>query len=462
MDQQGGNKAYAPAETLLDGITIDDIVKLVRRVWHFLRTWWMWMAIGAAAFAVLGAIVGFLMPLRHSAIYEVRLVPKVSDNPVAAFTRSNLLFFASPEQNFKAVPLVQKTAETIGIDASTSEKLADVQDSLYFYPIGENTFRGQFTDKNPELALKFLTAHSELYRDAEIAKTLGTIQGEMDFLTERLKQVEAELETSELALKEFREKHADGLPEQAEQHYNTLRALQTRKIENEADLEQVALELKLNREKLAGEKLFVESKVISTQRKTPYQDAVVGLRQELARARAAGMNDEHPKVKSLTKLVDEYTKLAEDENKIVDTETEKSRNPVYESVQDAIYQLEVRESVTRNSYDQIKANLERVTEIVARLPELQKQYAQLMRNYEVTSDLQRKIFNQYKVTELQLSLERTAAARRYDVIAPPRIEMASPFKRMMMLAVLGLMAGLALGTFGGIVMEIRRYVASRA
>jgi succinoglycan biosynthesis transport protein ExoP len=387
--------------------------------------------------------------------------PKVADNPVAAFTRANVIFFSSPEQNFKAAPLVQKSAEKAGLDGSTPEKLADIQDSLFFYPIGDNTYRGQFTDVSTEVAERFLKIHVETYRDTEIAKTLGTITGEMDFLKERLTQVEKEMEDSELALQQFREEHADGLPEQAEQHYNTLRALEGRKIETEAELGQVALELKLNKEKLAGEKLFVESKVISTQRKTPFEDAIVGLKQDLAKARSAGMNDEHPKVKSINSLIEQYTKLAAEQSQVVDTETEKSRNPVYESIQDAIYQLEVRETVARNRFDQIKTNLESVTNIVAHLPGLQKKYAQLMRNYEVTAELQRKIFNQYKVTELQLSLEKTAAAARYDIITPPRVQTESKLKRSILLAVLGFIAGAAIGTLIGIVQEIRRYVASR-
>jgi uncharacterized protein involved in exopolysaccharide biosynthesis len=455
------DKPFAPAETLLDGITIDDVIVLLKRAWKFLRAWWLWMVGGAGALSLLGLLAGFLLPIRHNAIYEVRLVPKVADNPVAAFTRANVIFFSSPEQNFKAAPLVQKSAEKAGLDGSTPEKLADIQDSLFFYPIGDNTYRGQFTDVSTEVAERFLKIHVETYRDTEIAKTLGTITGEMDFLKERLTQVEKEMEDSELALQQFREEHADGLPEQAEQHYNTLRALEGRKIETEAELGQVALELKLNKEKLAGEKLFVESKVISTQRKTPFEDAIVGLKQDLAKARSAGMNDEHPKVKSINSLIEQYTKLAAEQSQVVDTETEKSRNPVYESIQDAIYQLEVRETVARNRFDQIKTNLESVTNIVAHLPGLQKKYAQLMRNYEVTAELQRKIFNQYKVTELQLSLEKTAAAARYDIITPPRVQTESKLKRSILLAVLGFIAGAAIGTLIGIVQEIRRYVASR-
>ena len=91
------DKPFAPAETLLDGVTLEDVIALLKRAWKFLRAWWLWMVGGAGALAVLGLLAGFLLPIRHNAIYEVRLVPKVADNPVAAFTRANVTFFASPE-----------------------------------------------------------------------------------------------------------------------------------------------------------------------------------------------------------------------------------------------------------------------------------------------------------------------------------------------------------------------------
>ena len=394
----------APAQTLLDGITVTDLVVQIRRILRFLRKYWVLLIAGAAVLGALGGVAGFLMPRTQSAFFEVRLVPKVSDNPVAVFSRSNIEFFASAETNFRSVSLVQETLNELGISLERPEDIFAIRDRLQFYPIGHNTYRGTFMDADADDARSFLEHHSENYLKEEIRKTLGVIEGEMRFLKERLSETEAELVASESNLQEFRELHADGLPEQAEQHYNTLRALQQRKIETEAELDQVALELKLNREKLAGEKLFVESKVISTQRKTPFQDAIVGLKKDLADSLSAGMNKSHPKVTRLQDLIERYSILAQEQASLVETETEESRNPIYESIQDTIYQLEVREQVARKSYEQILGNLEGVTAIVANLPELQKRYAQLTRNYEVTSDLQHRIYNQYKVTELQLSL----------------------------------------------------------
>lgn len=454
--------ARAPNESLLDGITILDLIKVAKRVLRFLRTWWLYPVAAALALAVLGGVGGLLMPTNHKATFTVRLVPKVSDNPVAAFTRSNVEFFTAPDQNFRAEPLLRQTCKAMGIDADDWKTFNDVSGRLGFWQVGHNTYEGVFTDASAEAAQKFLETHMANYRDSEIAKTIGTIQAEMNFLTDRLKQVESELNASETALQEFQEKHADGLPEQAELHYNSLRGLQGKKIELQAELEQVSLELKLNREKLAGEKLFVESKVISTQRKTPYEDQLVVLKADLAKLRAAGLNGAHPRVKQTENLIATYAKLAEEEKVPETTETEKSRNPVFQSIQDTIYQLEVREKVAQNSFTQVESNLARVAEIVDRLPALQRTYAELTRNYETTADLQRRIFNQYKVTELQLALEKQAAASRFDIIAPPHVIYSTPMKRAIMMGVLGAVAGVALGLLAAGVFEVMRYVRARS
>lgn len=453
------NKArHEPDATLLDGLTFADLIVALRQIAAFVRKYWLRIAIATVVGGIIGAALAFATPKTHRATFEVRLVPRVADNPVAAFSRSNVEFFASAEQNFRSIALIQKTCEKLEIPTVQPETLADIQHRLSFYPIAENTYRGNFSSADAEQALAFLSQHADLYLNEEIEKTLGIIRSELDFLSDRLDEVEEELVEDESALQEFREKHADGLPEQAEQHYNTLRGLQIRNIECAAELEQVALELKLNREKLAGEKVFVESKVISTQRKTPFEDNVVRLRMELAAARAAGMNDDHPKIKKLLEMIERNTELAKEQASVKETETEQSRNPIYQSIQDTIYQLEVQESVARNRQQQIARDLERVTKIVSELPELERRYAQLTRNYEATSDLQKRIFKQFKVTELQLSLEKTAAESRYDIITPPRIVWESPMKKIVMMGIMGSMAlgGLMLAIC--LLLELREHV----
>ncbi len=443
-----------PEETLFDGVTVRELVRQGIRFLGFVRRHIV-LALGLGILlGALGGVVAVLLPKTEKAFMDIRLVRDASQNPVAKF-ESNLVFFASVEQNFRSPALAARTlGEMLGRDPEPAE-VDGFLERLTIYPTAPSTYYLEVSHDEAERALALLKKHSELYIESEIDKSLGGVEAEATFLREQVAQVEADLAASEEALQQFRENHADGLPEQAQLHYNALRGLERRKIEVEAKLDQYALELELNREKLSGEKLFVESKVISTQRKQPFLDSIVDLKKELADARASGMTGEHPKVVRLERLIEDYQRLSNSQSAVEQEETEQKRNPIYESIQDTIYQLEVAEAVARKEFEQVSRDLATVREIVQRLPELERRYTSLTRNYEATSDLQTRIFNQLKVVELQIELEKASLNSRYDIITPAQLKHQSIIRGILFLAIGGFIFGVMGGYLLGLLWEIR-------
>lgn len=447
-------------ETLIDGITLRDLLTQVMRFLGFLRRRALILVAGAVLGAVLGAGLGIAFPGKASAVFHVRLSGPLTENPVAVYGRKNVEFFAAAEQNFVSTPLIRETLVAQGVAEPTDAMLADTRRRLSFYPIGSNAFTGRFQADSGEEARAFLDAHVARYIDAEVKKTLAKMRGEVDFLRAERDKLETELRDAEKTLREFKEKHADGLPEQAKDHYLLLRALQQKKVELAAQLDQVTLELKLNNEKLKGEKLFVESKVISTQRAQPYQDSILRTKQQIAEAEAAKLSEDHPEMKRLRTLMAQLQKMNDEAKKESqgDTEVEKKRNPTYESIQDAVYHLEIREQVVKNEIEQTALQLERAERIVADLPQLEARFAEITRSYDTTLGLQRRIFEQLKVAEIQIALEEASLKARYDIISPPAIEYVSAVKRIVTRAIVMLVAGLALAFVIAATIELRNFL----
>ncbi|MEI7632813.1 MAG: hypothetical protein WCK47_00870 [bacterium] len=444
--------------TMMDGLTVKDIVNQVKRFFRFLKKYWLLLMVGSVLGGIAGVLTVFLLPSKAAATFQIRLVPRFLENPVARYERQNTEFFRSAEQTFNSSPLITLTLKSLGETTPTEAQIFSIERNLSFYPIGEHVYQGRFTSRDAKSAFTFLSSHVAMYLETEISKTLRGIQGEADFLTKKIKETDKELRDSEVALQEFREKHADGLPELAREHYYFLRQVQQAKIEVQAKLDQTRLELKLNKEKLAGEKLFVESKVISSQRAQPYQDAMVRAQKDMAEARASELSDDHPEIKRLTALVGFLKELNEQAQKTSDTEIERTRNPIFESIQDAVYQLEVQEEVARTEYDQITTNLKQAESIVAALPELQKVYAELNRNYGVTQQFHAKLLEQLQVAQTQLDLERASVEARYDIIVPPSIEYTSITKKLIARMILLALGGFLVGISIAIVAELKPYV----
>lgn len=445
-------------ETLLDGVTLVELVQIARTVLGFLRSYWAWGVLPLVAGALAGALWAVMVKSPSPATFDVRLVPTANENPVAKFERSNVEYFRSAEQNFRSLPLIAKTLDALGESSPSMARLDEVQKRLLFYAIGHQTYTGRYSGPDEDWSLAFLKGHVKTYLESEIAKTLRVIKSEAEFLERHLKKVEQEQEASEQALRRFKEQHSDGLPEHAKEHTLVLQMLRRRKRECLAKLSRMRLELKLNRDKIKGEKLFVESKVISTQRAQPYQTAITEVNLKIARAQAGRMKGNHPEMKRLKRLKELLHSLSEQSSKRSKTEIETGRNPIYESIQDTIYQLEVSESVALKELEDVESALEKTERIVARLPELEARYADLTRAYATNSQLYDQIFKQLKVTRLQLDLERASSEARYELITPPRSEYSSLKKRLIvrvaLLAFLGLFAGMA----AAILREIKRRV----
>lgn len=446
------------APTLADGLTLREFILFLARIKRFLLRQWICLIFPGLLGGSIGVALAYVLPPAAVAVCEIRLVPTTAENPVSRFKRSNVEYFRSTEQNFLSQPLIKKTLMALGEKDIGDDRLSRVRSKLNFYSIAHKTYRGQFRADSDAQSMAFLKEHVKQYLDSEIKKTLKVIQAEESFLSQQLKQVEEELKKSESRLREFKEKHSDGLPAQAKEHYAIYRGLEQRRRDALASKQRMELELKLNKDKLSGQKLFVESKVISTQRAQPYQSAIVDINCQISRAKAGGMTEKHPELIRLRKLTGLLKALSLSTNKQSKTEIERTRNPIYESIQDSIYQLEISYDVASKKLDRINQDLVAMKEIVRKLPRLEALYAELTRDYNTNSQIYEQILKQLKVTQVQLDLERASVEARYDIFSPTHIEFTS-FKKTLLIRGGALFAlGMLMGLFIAIGREIRRYV----
>lgn len=442
--------AYVGPADVLDeeeeGLDLRDLVLKVHAIIAFFRPYWRSILALALTGAIIGGATYVLRPPARTAVFEVSLVPGVSDNPVSRFDRSNLAFFKSAEVNFRSSTMISKTLSELGEPAEkvTAERLAEVQGRLNFASVGPpmpNTYRGSFSAPTGEEAVRFLETHVKLYLESEIEKTLKVIKAESDFLAEQLNETEKELRRTESELLEFKKENIDGLPEQARQYYDLLFDLKRQESSASMEIVKLRAELQMSSDRLRLEQPLVESQIRETQ---PYQEALLQVNRELAEARSSGKDSEHPDVIQLERRKEELERLSK-ERKKSDADVVRRRNPNYDALQNELHRLEVAERVAQNESGRVKSDMARIKSIVDRLPELEATYSELTRSYDATKALHTRIFEQLKATQLQLELEKASAAARYDIITPPNLEYLPRDKAIAKRSALGFMAGLALG-----------------
>jgi uncharacterized protein involved in exopolysaccharide biosynthesis len=338
------------------------------------------------------------------------------------------------------------------------EEAVTTASNLKLDSIGLGLYEGSFTHRDPEFAFRFLTKHLELFLENEVQRTLGGLQAEVKFISERLNENENELRRTEEELKIFKSKHIDGLPDYAQEHFVNKEALQTRRSTVAAQLERTNLELRLARKRLSEEAPLLARKVESA---APYQQSLIEVRRKLGEAQARGLGPQHPEIIGLKQQEAEFKRLAESARNTEASELERSANPGLLDLKRQVGDLEVAARGTSAELGEIGAQLSRIEGIVNKMPEVEAKYAMLTRSYNSTRELHTKLFERLRTSQIQLELERSSAKARYDITSPPESSGVPLRKALLKRTAFGLVLGLAIGFGLSLVLELRRHMKRR-
>jgi pSer/pThr/pTyr-binding forkhead associated (FHA) protein/uncharacterized protein involved in exopolysaccharide biosynthesis len=403
----------------------------------------------------LGAATTIVMPPAATASFEVRLTPMVASNPVQSFERANLEFFSSAETGFRSPDLVRGTLVALGEPQPPTDRVGAVRKRLKLESAGQMVYRGTFADASPDYALGFLEKHVATYLETEIDKTLQVIVSEVEFLRGQVTQNEAALKRTESELSAFKQKHLDGLPEQARDQFTSLVGLKTRQTALVGELERTRLELDLARSRPKSDEATMDRRVESTQ---PYRDAMVDVQRKLSEARANGLADEHPEILNLLRQQKELERLNRQTMEADVSDLERAQNRTLKMLRDRVAELQVAKSAAEKELGQVQKQISDVNKVVRELPAVEARYAELNRSYNGTKELHAKLFQQLKASEVQLELERASTAARYQITSPPEVKEASLKKAVALRSGIGAFSGilLALALAGAI--ELRHYI----
>lgn len=421
-----------------------DLAVRVADAWFFVASNARLLALLAGAAGALGLVTLLAVPPRAIAVVEVKLKPEPSANPVRDPKdplRAQIAFFDGASNTFVAPPLVRKTLAALGQPATDGDVLA-VVNRLKLGSVALNAYRAEYQDRDPEDALAFLSRHIDVYLDHEIAKNVGRLKAQVDFLSRQVLDSEKQLSQTEARLQSFKEQQLLGLPEFAGEQLSSRFQLALRRDELRSQLSRLQGELSLARSQVAGEDALVEDKVALAR---PYQQEIAAVRQRLALERARGLGETHPDVQALLLQVASLEGVASETVAATSTDLERRANRDQRQLGARAQELKVAVRSTRQELSLVNAQVAALDRLAARLPGVESMYAELLRRHEATKELHEKLFAQQTASQLQLDLERASAAARYEIVLPPHAIPASWPKATVTRAGVGVFIGLLLG-----------------
>lgn len=445
-----------------EGMNPREMVAKLMLAWGFVKKNRYWLIGLPIVFGALGAVSLRVAPPLQSALFTVTFTPDPVRNPVEnQWERGEnrpFEFFKNPDRSFLSKELVGETLEATGQDAG-EDSVKNALKRLEFKSIMPHTWQGVYVDSDGDRAERFLKQHVQSFLQVEIDKTLKVIRAEVEFLTNQIKSLESQLKQSERELREFKEKHLAGMPEQVQEQFGSLIDLKNRRLAVESELERVRSELRLSREKLASSDPKHAERVAATD---PYQTAISEVRLKLSEARANGLGDLHPQVQELKKRERELTELTERTVASGSSVIDHRASTTYIQLQDRVKSLQAQEQVAAKELSRISGEIAQINHVVEKLPGVEARHAELSRNYAATKEHYERLYQQLNKSKLQLDLERATAEGHYDILAGPQLEQIPMAKVIGKRIGIAMVVGLVLAVLIGLARELRAFIKKYA
>ena len=443
------------------------IVYYLAAAWR--KRWW------GMAFAWLVAIGGwtavFLMPDRYEAYARVYVDTQSVLRPLLAgvAVQPNVdQLVTMMSRTLMSRPNLEKVIRMADLDikVKTPEEREKVITSLSklleVKSAGrENLYTISFSDKNPQDAKKVVQALLTLFIEGSLGDKRKDSDTARRFLDEQLKLYTEKLTSAENALTEFKRRNIGLLPGEGQSFY-------TKIGEGQTVLSQARLELKeaengrdaLKRQLSLDQppSLLEERPALDTS--NPEIDGrILSLQQRLDSLRL-NFTDQHPDIISITRMIEQLR-----EQKVREAKLRKpppaagTRN----SPNSLVQQLTVSVAEAEANVASLKARVaeyeRRFTDLKAAanaLPQVEADYKQLTRDYEVTKGNYEKLLSRRESAQISGDMEANASGVDFRVVDPPVVPSAPGWPNRPLFMSLVLLAALAAGAgFSVLVSQIR-------
>ena len=439
-----------------ESISLTDVLRKVHAYWVYTKRYG-WLVLTCTCFGIGAGILQTRMsPPPGSAWFEMNLNSQANANPMNR-EGEGVQFFASPESAFRALPLIKKTMQELGVPHLSDTAASYIQSELSFEKQGYNSqlWRGEYRDVSGARAGEFLKKHLEVYLETEIDKTLKVIRASTEFLENQLADAKKELKIAEARLLQFKDEHPEAIPKDAILP-NPLTTSVAKATTVAGQLSQVNAEIATVKTQLLRGTSLARGQLEKSKR---FEDQVLAVRGKIAEAKARGLTDQHPDIVVLRREESNLLAVAEQTARAEASATEKLLDTETLQLNDRLKTLQVQQA--RLQAELGLANKKVDDARIESLPELQARYHELSRDYEGKKKKHETLYADLEAKNLQLEMERASGEARYDLITPPTPEEPSVTGAMVKRAGLGGGVGLILALFAAAVLELRQRIIAR-
>jgi len=440
-----------------DSMSLTDLLRKVHAYWIYTKRYG-WLVLTCTCFGIGAGILQTRMnPPPGSAWFEMTLISQGNNNPMSRENDNGIQFFVSAESTFRALPLIKKTMDALGVPNLSDKQASLIQQELTFEKQGlqSQLYRGEYKDIDSTHAVQFLKKHLDLYLETEIDKTLKVVRTNAEFLSNQVADTRKELKSAESTLLSFRDEHPEAIPKDA--------VLPNPLKDSIAQATTVAGQLAATNAEIASVRSQIDRGASlarsQLEKSKKWEDQALTVRGKIAEAKARGLTDQHPDVVHLKEEAASLERLARETAQTEATELERRADVETAQLRDKLATLQAQQARLQTQLGQAKHKVDSAR--IESLPELQARYEDLSRDYEAKKKKHEALYADLQAKQMTLEVERASAKAHYDIITPPTPEAPSLKAAMIKRGGLGGAVGLILAMAAAVVLELRQRILAR-
>jgi polysaccharide chain length determinant protein (PEP-CTERM system associated) len=439
---------------------------ILRSVWQ--RRWTaLWVAWGVA---LLGAAVVWMVPERHEANARIFVDTQTVLKPLMA----GLAFQPDVDQQVRMLartlisrPNVErlvKTPELQLADNDPQKQEAAVESLMRKIQInhvgGGNLFVISYRDTDGARARRVVESMVNLFVDSGQDSKRRDSQEASKFIDEQIRAYESKLIEAENRMKEFKLRNFGVSGVSNQDHFTRMSALSEDVTRLRVSLGAAERSRDALRRELANEEPqlpVTDTALPPLPAATPELDARIDTSRRQMDELLRRYTEQHPDVVALARQIDqlEQQRKAEAERRAALSSARGGRSgmaaaptsPVYQRLRIALAEAEANVASLQSQLSAQQGRLEDARVTAARVPQVEAEFAQLNRDYDVIRRNYDSLVAKREAAFLGVKIDQNAQIAEFRIVEPPRVLPSPVFPGRKLLALMAALAAIGAGLF---------------
>lgn len=448
---------------------LNQLMGYIRATWH--RRWYI--VIVAWAVSVAGWFWVYTLPSRFEASARVYVDTQTLLKPLL----SGLTVEPNVEQQIRLMtrtlvsrPNLEKVARMTDMDikAKTPQQTEAMLDSLASQirleasTTGVNLYTIAYQNEHPEVAKKVVQALLTIFVESSLGKTRKDLASSQKFIDDQLKSYEQKLADTENAIKEFKRKHMGLMPGEGGGYFAKLSETSAAMRQAELDLREATNRREQLKHQLADEEPEISAAALQTQSNPELDARIQSLQKNLDNLRLA-YTELHPDIQSTKRLIKQLEEQKKQDAKVAKSSGDgRAQNPVYQQLTIAIAEADATVASLGARVAEYRSRYAQLKNAVDSTPEVEAQFTQLTRDYEVYKQNYAAMLARRETASLSGEVESKTDVVDFRVVDPPRVPLKPSWpNRPLLISVVPLVGILAGIVVAFLISQLRRTVTDR-